>query len=1110
MVEQSDLYKQTDWSTFRSTFGLPAGTLTTSHPGGCADPGVVAGDDAEATLDAEWAGAAAPGATLWLESCTSVTLALVNLVNETSGLPTIISVSYGASELDLEAAGNLEVYDAYQQAAGEGISVFAGAGDSGGDAVDLVASYAHYGLNVSGLASTPYNVAVGGTDFADTYTSTTGTYWSSANGTYYNSAKSYIPEIPWNSSCAGVLWTNYKGFSSTYGADSMCNEGASSSSPYYIYFSTAAGGGGPSSCATGAPSTSDAVSGTCAGYAKPSWQSGLYGNPSDGVRDVPDVSLFAGNGIWGHSYVICLTDTSAASGGTATCDLPLSGWAGGGGTSFSTPIMAGVQALANQASNGQWGNPNLIYYGFAKAQYGSSGDSSCDASLGNGVGSSCVFYDVVQILLNGRTSVYGGDTAVPCSGPNCYLPSGGGTYGVLSTAGQKISGITLTAAGSGYTSAPTCAISGGGGSDATCTATVASGAVSKLTLSAAGSGYTSLPTCALSGGGGTGATCTVSTTNSSASDSPAYIAAPGYDFTTGIGTVNVGNLVANFSRTLDVPTELNLGTVLVGSSTYGDVSVQNNSGGNIYVAGAAIIGTQKGDFPGDWAIQSDGCTGKTLGYEVSCTVRVTFTPTAAGGRNAQLQFTDTASNNPQIPGLMGIGNNPVPTIASVDPSSFPAGNPQTPIDITGTNYVSTSTATYNGVAHTVKYDSSTHLQITLSSSDLATGGTFPVVVTNPAPGGGASNSMDVTVNNPKPSITSFSPASLTVGAAAQTLTITGTNFVSTSTVTYHSVAHTATYLSATKLTIPLTTSDLAAAGTYAVQVTNPAPGGGASSNVNFTVNNPQPAVTSFSPTSLLVGATSPTITINGTNFVTGATVTYGTDAARAATYVSATQLTFTLTTADLAAAKNYPVIVTNPSPSAGSSTAVDFPVDNPKPTISSFSPTSLLVGAASQTLTINGTNFVSGATVTYGTDAARAATYVSATKLTITLTTADLATAKDYPVIVTNPSPSAGSSTAVDFPVDNPKPTITNLSPTSAAKGAAAQTLTINGTNFLSTSTVTYNAVAHTATYVSSTKLTIPLTTGDQATAGTFPVVVSNPTPGGGASTAVNFTVTSD
>jgi hypothetical protein len=97
-----------------------------------------------------------------------------------------------------------------------------------------------------------------------------------------------------------------------------------------------------------------------------------------------------------------------------------------------------------------------------------------------------------------------------------------------------------------------------------------------------------------------------------------------------------------------------------------------------------------------------------------------------------------------------------------------------------------------------------------------------------------------------------------------------------------------------------------------------------------------------------------------------------------------------------------------------------------------------------------------------------------------------------------------GSSTP---PISNPVPSITGLSPSSATAGAAAQTLNINGANFLASSTVAYNTVAHTATFVNSAQLKISLTAGDQATAGTYPVVVTNPPPGGGSSNADNFTV---
>jgi hypothetical protein len=106
-----------------------------------------------------------------------------------------------------------------------------------------------------------------------------------------------------------------------------------------------AGSGGPSGCATGVPAVNLVVGGSCQGYAKPAWQTGVAGIPNDGVRDLPDVSLFASNGVWGHYYVVCFTD--AANFGAPCTGAPIN-WAGAGGTSFASPILAGIQALVNQ------------------------------------------------------------------------------------------------------------------------------------------------------------------------------------------------------------------------------------------------------------------------------------------------------------------------------------------------------------------------------------------------------------------------------------------------------------------------------------------------------------------------------------------------------------------------------------------------------------------------------------------------------------------------------------------------------------------------------------------------------------------------------------------
>ena len=450
-------------------------------------------------------------------------------------------------------------------------------------------------------------------------------------------------------------------------------------------------------------------------------------------------------------------------------------------------------------------------------------------------------------------------------------------------------------------------------------------------------------------------------------------------------------------------------------------------------------------------------------------------------------------------------NNTVPAITNLSPSSATAGAAAQTLTISGTNFLSTSTITYNGAAHTPTFVSSTQLTITLSTSDQATAGSYAVVVTNPAPGGGASSSVNFTVNNPVPTITSLSPPSATAGAAAQTLTINGTNFLSSSTVTYNSVAHTATFVNSAELTISLSATDQGTGGSYAVVVTNPSPGGGASNSMSFTVNNPVPSITGLSPTSATTGGGAQTLTVNGTGFLATSTVTYK-GVAHTPTFVSSTQLTITLSTSDQATAGTYAVAVTSPAPGGGASNSVSFAVNNPVPTITNLSPTSATAGAAAQTLTISGTNFLSTSMVTYN-GVPHTPTFVGSTELTISLSTTDQAAKGSYAVVVTNAAPGGGASNSVSFAVNNPVPGITGLSPTSVTAGAAAQTLIINGTNFLSTSTVTYNGVVHTSTFVSAAQLTITLTVSDQATVGSYAVVVTNPLPGGGASNSANFNV---
>ena len=169
-----------------------------------------------------------------------------------------------------------------------------------------------------------------------------------------------FPEIPWNTTCGSQLFATYEGYATTYGASGFCNSSFVANTADGFYLENWAGSGGQSLCAQGTPSVSGVISGTCTGWPKPSWQSGLLGNPADTVRDLPDVSMFASFGPWYHAYAICYSDTMQRRHAVRRhCQWLEHGW---GGTSFGSPIWAGIQALVNQYTGSTQGNPNPVLY----------------------------------------------------------------------------------------------------------------------------------------------------------------------------------------------------------------------------------------------------------------------------------------------------------------------------------------------------------------------------------------------------------------------------------------------------------------------------------------------------------------------------------------------------------------------------------------------------------------------------------------------------------------------------------------------------------------------------------------------------------------------------
>src|SRR6202789_1540703 len=349
ICSQSDI-NPADVDSFRATFGLPAKKLNIIHYG--PDPGLVTADDdeGEADLDVEWSGAVAKNATIDLvvsantPASGGITGAAAYILN--NNLASIMSVSYGECELHLGVAGNQYFNQLWEQAAAQGITVMVATGDAGSDVCDEdVLPISETGLSVSGFSSTPYNVAVGGTDLYGTYLDPN-KYWNATNDqTTLASVISYLPEAAWNGSCANpqilaALQANGADTTDTT-TEALCNNTALQAN----FLNITGGSGGVSNCAI---STGTTPASCVSGYPKPAWQSGVPGIPSDGVRDVPDVALMAGNGTWGSFYVYCESDIAAG----GVCD-PNTSIEGAGGTSFASPIFAGMMALVQQKTASQ-------------------------------------------------------------------------------------------------------------------------------------------------------------------------------------------------------------------------------------------------------------------------------------------------------------------------------------------------------------------------------------------------------------------------------------------------------------------------------------------------------------------------------------------------------------------------------------------------------------------------------------------------------------------------------------------------------------------------------------------------------------------------------------
>ncbi|HEX4001965.1 MAG TPA: S53 family peptidase [Candidatus Acidoferrales bacterium] len=509
-----------DVSQFRSLFGLPNNVpnviLTNTNPG-------LNSDEIEAALDTEWTGAVAKNATIDLVvSSNTNTTAGIDLSAEyviNNNIASVLSSSFGACEYALGTAGNQFYNTEYQQAQAEGITVVVSSGDAGATSCDVpipdnppgcgfssstLLQTAQCGVAVNGLASTPFNIAVGGTDFNDIGNQTL--YWSTANSAGQASAMKYIPEDVWNDSCTNSqlfdLVTVNPPITTPVGS---CSDLTIQQNDLV---SVVGGGGGESNCTNGATT----VAGCSGGNPQPAWQT-TAGVPGT-TRDLPDLSLFAGDGLYGQFYIMCEMDSSASSGGQggSACALGASPiFTGVGGTSASVQAFAGIMALVDQKHSARQGNAASVLYPLAATQSNSSCNSSAPAST-------CIFNDI---------SV--GTNAMPCTPGTVDCSTTASIPGVF---GGPAARMAIRAMPAGCVLAiGLLLLLGLRQKQRKWTIATATAALALLVVSVG---------C---GGGGNGSGTVTNDNGTPEGISSGYSAGTGYDLATGLGSVNAQNFV---------------------------------------------------------------------------------------------------------------------------------------------------------------------------------------------------------------------------------------------------------------------------------------------------------------------------------------------------------------------------------------------------------------------------------------------------------------------------------------------------------------------------------------------------------------------------------------
>jgi len=287
--------------------------------------------------------------------------------------------------------------------------------------------------------------------------------------------------------------------------------------------------------------------------------------------------------------------------------------------------------------------------------------------------------------------------------------------------------------------------------------------------------------------------------------------------------------------------------------------------------------------------------------------------------------------------------------------------------------------------------------------------------------------------------------------------------------------------------------------------------GSAAGIYTVSVRNPVPQITTIDPLTATAGDPGFTLTVTGNGFVDTSVVRWN-GSNRPTTWISRNTLEAAISSSDLAEAGVISIEVYSPGPGGGTSQAISLTIHNLEPTITAVDPQETLVGTPGIILMVSGSGFSPGTlgSVVRWDGVNQSTAYVDGSTLTVTIAAGDLDTAGVYAISVVNPTPGGGTSGVVTFTVNNPVPSISSLNPALRTTDSGAFTLIVDGAGFRpgqNGSTVRWDGADRVTTYISSTRLSAAVLTGDVSSAGVFAVTVNNPGPGGGTSNAMTVAV---